>query len=182
MTSRESASLIPIHVSNSRCSSAFSRRDGARALRSLDPPKSRGGRRECRVKASPMARVREEMHAAVTTGAAGSSGIPRAMGYDLYALSLGTGVIAPIVARRKCVVAFATMRDRIARASAPGGQDHTISPSVSKADRLFGSMRPPLPRLTCRDDRDTPLLPRRDDASETRILKKRKQNILRQTT
>jgi len=83
-----------------------------------------------------MARVREEMHAAVTTGAAGSSGIPCAMGYGLYALSLGTGVIAPIVARRKCVVAFATMRDRIARASAPGGQDHTISPSVSKADRL----------------------------------------------
>jgi hypothetical protein len=43
-----------------------------------------------------MARVRKEVHAAVTTGSAGSSGIPRAMGYGLYALSLGTGFLAPI--------------------------------------------------------------------------------------
>ncbi len=38
----------------------------------------------------------KKMHAADTTGSAGSSGIPCAMGYGLYALSLGTGFVAPI--------------------------------------------------------------------------------------
>jgi hypothetical protein len=38
--------------------------------------------------------------AAVTTGMAGSSGIPCAMGYGLYALSPGTGFIAPVRAMR----------------------------------------------------------------------------------
>jgi hypothetical protein len=44
-----------------------------------------------------MARVRKEMHAAVTTGSAKSSGIPRAMFDGLYALSPGTGLIAPVI-------------------------------------------------------------------------------------
>jgi hypothetical protein len=39
------------------------------------PPKDRG-RRECRVMASPMARLQQKMQAAVTTGKAGSTGIP----------------------------------------------------------------------------------------------------------
>ncbi len=54
------------------------------------------GRRECRVKASPMARQQQEKLAAVTTGSARSSGIPCTMGYGLYALSPGTGLFAPV--------------------------------------------------------------------------------------
>src|SRR6185312_16188223 len=37
------------------------------------------GRGECRVMASPMARLQQKKQAAVTTGSAGSSDIPRAM-------------------------------------------------------------------------------------------------------
>ncbi|TMK40535.1 MAG: hypothetical protein E6G70_27560 [Alphaproteobacteria bacterium] len=52
----------------------------------------RRGRRECRVMASPMAHLQQKKQAAVTTGSAGSTGIPRAMGYGLYALSPVSGL------------------------------------------------------------------------------------------
>jgi hypothetical protein len=44
-----------------------------------------------------MARLQKRKQAAVTTGAAGSSGIPCAMFDGLYALSPGTGSIAPVI-------------------------------------------------------------------------------------
>jgi len=44
-----------------------------------------------------MARLQKEKQAAVTTGSAESSGIPRAVVYDLYVLSPGTGLIAPVI-------------------------------------------------------------------------------------
>jgi hypothetical protein len=57
---------------------------------------SRKGRRECRVKASPMARQQQKKLAAVTTGSAKSSGIPCAMVLTVsFALSLGTGLSCP---------------------------------------------------------------------------------------
>jgi hypothetical protein len=37
------------------------------------------GRRECRMLAAPMARLQQKKQAAVTTGSAGTTGIPRAM-------------------------------------------------------------------------------------------------------
>jgi len=43
-----------------------------------------------------MARLQKRKQAAVTTGAAGSTGIPCAMAYGLYALSSGTGSLAPV--------------------------------------------------------------------------------------
>ncbi len=48
-----------------------------------------------------MARLQEEKQAAVTTGSAESSGIPCAMVYGLYALSSGTGFLAPVCVMRK---------------------------------------------------------------------------------
>jgi hypothetical protein len=87
-------------------------------------------RRECRVKASPMARLQKKKQAAVTTGAAGSSGIPCAMFDGLYALSSGTGVLAPVRVMRS-IIASRQRVSRAAQAPAPGRQDHTISPCAS---------------------------------------------------
>src|SRR5690348_5887299 len=71
-----------------------------------------------------MARVHERKHAAVTTGAAGSSGIPCAMGYGLYVISPGTGLFCPRHPRDH----------RLANLTpASGRQDHTISPSAPVA-------------------------------------------------
>jgi hypothetical protein len=47
----------------------------------------RGGRRECRMQAAPMARLQQKTQAAVTTGTAERSGIPCAMVYGLYVVS-----------------------------------------------------------------------------------------------
>jgi hypothetical protein len=57
------------------------------------------GRRECRVMASPMARLQQEKQAAVTTGSAGSTGIPCAMAYDLSRALLGVPGLIATVAR-----------------------------------------------------------------------------------
>jgi hypothetical protein len=56
----------------------ISRRIWRPSFASEHPPKTRGCR-ECRVKASPMARQQQRKLAAVTTGSARSSGIPCAM-------------------------------------------------------------------------------------------------------
>src|SRR5258708_20943803 len=56
---------------------AFSRRKASELP--IDLPSLEQGRRECRVKASPMARLQQKKQAAVTTGSAGSTGIPCAM-------------------------------------------------------------------------------------------------------
>jgi len=78
----------------------------------------------------------------------------------LYVLSPGTGVLAPVVRDARQSIATLT--------SAPGGQDHTISPSalVSFVGELLvrcDTPRPPHLQLNVRDDREAPLLaePRR---------------------
>ncbi|WP_316196230.1 MULTISPECIES: hypothetical protein [unclassified Bradyrhizobium] len=45
-----------------------------------------------------MARLQQKKQAAVTTGSAGSSGIPCAMGYDLYAISRCAGLFGHRIA------------------------------------------------------------------------------------
>jgi hypothetical protein len=65
---------------------AFPRHDIARVMHLARPSKD-GGRRECRVQAAPMARLQQKMQAAVTTGKAGTTGIPCAMGLRLIACS-----------------------------------------------------------------------------------------------
>jgi len=114
----------------------------ARVLQVTWPSKNRRGRRECRVMASPMARLQQIKQAAVTTGSAGSTGIPCAMVYGLYrALPGAPGFLATITSVMQNIIANL--------ASASGCQDHTTSPSalatfVSRAIRVH---RIPAPRI-----------------------------------
>src|SRR6201999_1805031 len=63
-------------------------------------PRRRRGRRECRVQAAPMARLQQKTQAAVTTGSARSSGIPRAMVLRLIRALLGVpGLLASVACR-----------------------------------------------------------------------------------
>jgi hypothetical protein len=75
-----------------------------------------------------MARQQEEKLAAVTTGSAGSSGIPRAMFDGLYVLSLETGLIASIIG---------ATRERYRRlglsTGRPGPHDFTVRIGCSSA-------------------------------------------------
>ncbi len=89
-------------------------------IRQFDPPEIEGaGKTGCRL--APAAPVREKMHGAGTTGSAETTRPSLRDGVTAYTYSpRGSAVLPP----------FATMRaPRIAQASAPGCQDHTISPS-----------------------------------------------------
>jgi hypothetical protein len=83
----------------------------------------------------------EKTQAAVTTGSAGTSGIPRAMVLTVsFVLSPGTGFIAPVI--REYVITDL--------APAPGRQDHTTSPSVTSPfvcthEARCEPLRPPHP-------------------------------------
>jgi hypothetical protein len=57
---------------------AFSRHDLPEFRIVVAPSKIRG-RGECRMQAAPMARLQQKKQAAVTTGSAGTTGIPCAM-------------------------------------------------------------------------------------------------------
>ena len=134
----------------------------------IRPPSGMRGRGECRVKASPMARLQNKKQAAVTTGLAESSGIPCAMVLTLIARSpWGPGFLAPI-ARGARHAANLT--------SASGGQDHTPSPSapallVSHHHRVHR-----IPASTSVTTR-TPLSSRRDGVREAQFSVKRKPNF-----
>ena len=65
-------------VTTRRHTSAFPRHERARVMRQRAPPEMRG-RRECRMQAAPMAGLQQKKQAAVTTGKAGTTGIPCAM-------------------------------------------------------------------------------------------------------
>jgi len=65
------------HPADPRHTPSFSRRDTPE-LQIGSCPQTQG-RRECRAMASPMARLQTKKQAAVTTGSAGSTGIPCAM-------------------------------------------------------------------------------------------------------
>jgi len=63
-------------------------RGGSRPSHAVDVSLQKaGGRGECRMLAAPMARLQQKTQAAVTTGSAETTGIPRAMVLRLYALS-----------------------------------------------------------------------------------------------
>ncbi|WP_315724686.1 MULTISPECIES: hypothetical protein [unclassified Bradyrhizobium] len=70
-----------------------------------------------------MARLQQEKQAAVTTGSAEHPAFPARWAYDLYVISLGIGVLAPIARARR----QATLPDLT---SATRGQDHTTSSSA----------------------------------------------------
>jgi hypothetical protein len=137
-------------------------------------PPDRGGRRECRVKASPMARLQQRKQAAVTTGSARSSGIPCAMALRLIRALLGApGFLATVCATTRKHVAHGyqrrgirTTRFRRPRCVVRPCMRHTLRHIASTASHL-----------ACRDDRETPLLSRRDAPTETQFLERRKRNF-----
>ena len=88
-----------------------------------------------------MARLQQKKQAAVTTGSAGSTGIPCAMVYGLYRALPGDLCLVATVVREINPATLAPASER---------QDHTTSPSALGHVRLTC---PPRHRLTCRDDR-----------------------------
>jgi len=108
---------------------------------------------------SPMARLQQKKQAAVTTGRAGSAGIPCAMVYDLYRALPGDLCLVATVVREINPATLAPASER---------QDHTTSPSALGHVRLTCPQRPPHPHLTYRDDRPKRPSSSRRDAQEHR--------------
>jgi hypothetical protein len=96
--------------------------------------------------ASPMARLQQKKQAAVTTGGAGSTGIPCAMVLTVsFAISPGTGLSCP--RRLRDVKHHRKLGLSVGR---PGPRDFAVR--ISHV-RLTCRPRPPHPRPTVRDDR-----------------------------
>jgi hypothetical protein len=131
-----------------------SRRSFARGLTLNFPPSHNRGRRECRAPDAP-AVLRAKARVArtqVVTVTPETPGIPRAMVYGLFRALPGDRALLP--------PSFADRSATLTPAS--GRQDHTTSPSASSAfvSRAISVHRNP-PHV--RDDRETPLMARRDD-------------------
>jgi hypothetical protein len=95
------------------------------------------------------------MHTSIHSGGTGNIRHSPRNGFNsLYVISPGTGLSCP---RRSRGIAS---HENLAPAS--GRQDHTISPSASAAFVNAQPQRPPHPASNVRDDRETPLLWRRD--------------------
>ena len=108
-----------------------------------------------------MARLQQKKQAAVTTGRAGSAGIPCAMVYGLYrALPGDLCLVATVIGVMRSIIANL--------APASERQDHTTSPSALGHVRLTRPPRPSHPRPTYRDDRPKRPSSSRRDAREHR--------------
>ena len=93
--------VFQFHISNSsRHAIAFPRRIAPELCEAAALRKESRGRRECRVKASPMARLQQRKQAAVTTGSARSSGIPCAMVLTLIRALPGDRLDCPRLRQR----------------------------------------------------------------------------------
>jgi hypothetical protein len=111
------------------------------------------GRRECRVKALPMARQQTKKLAAVTTGSAKSSGIPCAMVLTLMARSpRGPGFLAPVV-----TWLVTTQLDLSVGRPGPHAFASAMTSFVRATSCALTSSRPSHPALHVRDDREAPL-------------------------
>jgi hypothetical protein len=97
----------------------------------------------------PMARLQQRKQAAVTTGPADIRHSLRDGLRLIRDLPGAPGFLATIIRAKRSFIANLT--------SASGCQDHTISSSAGAALVLRNPPRPPLPRLTYRDDAYVPL-------------------------
>ena len=148
---------VQIRISNSLVAAKRVPRRGRRPdVASNSALGKRRGRRECRVMASPMARLQQKKQAAVTTGGAGQPAFPARWFTAYIAISPGTGLSCP---RR--------LRDDLANLSLsvgrPGPRDFTVR--VSHV-RPTCPPRPSHPRPTYRDDRPKRPSSSRRDARE----------------
>jgi hypothetical protein len=89
-----------------------------------------------------------------------TSGIPCAMVYNLYEVSPGTGLFAPVISVMRSIIADLAL--------APERQDPTTSPSVSSAIVVAPSTST-APRLALRDDRPKRPSSSRRDARKHRL-------------
>jgi hypothetical protein len=117
-----------------------------------------------------MARLQKKKQAAVTTGAAGSSGIPCAMFDGLYVLSLETGLIVSIRVMRSIIASRQRKRVALdASSGASGPHDFTvrIGMFVRARDSRCNPTRPPHPAPDVRDDARTSLCMGQDGVNKT---------------
>ncbi|MGY3448254.1 hypothetical protein ACVILH_000596 [Bradyrhizobium sp. USDA 4353] len=124
------------------------------------PRKSCRGRRECRVTASPMARLRKECRRQVPQAKPKHAGIPCAMVFTLIRSLPGAPACWPPPREAKPRRARDNALTRIARMiPASGYQDAATSrpPGIvrprPRCRKRCDLSRPPHPRLACRDDR-----------------------------
>src|SRR6185437_2245957 len=124
-------------------------------------PRKQEGTGNAGCSAAPMARLQQKKQAAVTTGPAGTTGIPCAMVLRFIRDLPGVpGLIASIASR-------IAARDLT---SASGGQDHTISPSAERIARLATYQASITSRPNVRGDARTPLLAGQDARRKTSDL------------
>ena len=120
---------------------------------------------------NPWPACSKKKQAAVTTGTAKTSGIPCAMVLTLIARSpWGPGFLAPLRARSSSQRAWPQRRE---------ARTHTPSPSA-RAAFVLRALASTASRFACRDDRDTPLMPRRDGWTISVILYSVKQKYFSQ--
>ena len=145
------------------------RRDAPEILPDLSPFCKRG-RGECRVPNAPAASCAlgvVSMRTSIHSGGTGNIRHSPRNGFTAYsALFPGTtALLTPSSARRVGVLANLT--------PASGRQNHTASPSATESARLTLRRVHRIPPHV-RDDRETPLLARRDGESKPHISEKRK--------
>ena len=144
-----------------------SRRDCARGVlfKSLEEGAGNAG---CAL--HPRPRVRKKSTRVSNQGHTATAGIPCANGFNgfLRALLGDHAWLPPSFAEDSANLAPASER-----------QDHTTSPSAAAGVRLIALPRPPHPALNVRDDRDTPLVRRRDVRMKPPIAAMEKRIILR---
>jgi hypothetical protein len=134
------------------CESSFSRHEMSELLKATRPRKCRG-RREGRVPTAPMVRVQQKARGR-TTGTGGSSGLPCAMAYGLYALS----PVTMLFCHRHPRDAESIFANLSACIGAPRPHDFAVRTNAAcRAKKAPGDMRPSHPAANVRDDRETPL-------------------------
>src|SRR5580700_8217607 len=99
------------------------------------------GRRECRVTTSPMARLQQKKQAAVTTGRAGSTGIPCAMVLRVIRALLGDHRLVATVTRKT----REHLRDLSACFGAPEPHDFAVRFRLRSSTHSQSVHRVPLP-------------------------------------
>jgi len=141
------------------------------------PPVDRG-RREGRVPAAPAAPVRKKCTGKEPQVEAEASGLPCAMVYGLYVLSPGTGLSCP---RRSLGCSREPLSELDLSVGRPGPHDFTVRALPGRlAQRLRpGHSRPSHPASNVRDDREAPLMWRRDGEGKSQIAEKQKRNFFR---
>ena len=169
---------------------SFSRRNDARGIQSRDAQISEGaGKAGSSPLPWPACRKKARGR---TTGSAKTSRPSLRDGLTVYSRSpRGPACLPPLsrdanasrVRDNACALRGCTTLARRHGISTgmPGPHGFTvrITSFVGTQNARCDVSRPTAPRLACRDDRETPLMPRRDAHRETQLPKKRNKNVLR---